>query len=82
MTVWQRENKLFQSWLHWQWQGMGFPEIAVTGATPPFQHMLEKGVIKEPVFSFWLNRNPDGEDGGELVLGGVDSAHFKGEHVW
>jgi Eukaryotic aspartyl protease len=63
-------------------QGMGFPNIAVTGAKPPFQNMLDQGVVKDPVFSFWLNRNPDGEDGGELVLGGADPDHYKGEHVW
>jgi phytepsin len=62
--------------------GMGFPNIAVTGAKPPFQNMLDQGVVKDPVFSFWLNRNPDGEDGGELVLGGADPDHYKGEHVW
>jgi phytepsin len=61
---------------------MGFPNIAVTGAKPPFQNMLDQGVVKDPVFSFWLNRNPDGEDGGELVLGGADPDHYKGEHVW
>jgi Eukaryotic aspartyl protease len=61
---------------------MGFPNIAVTGAKPPFQNMLDQGVVKDPVFSFWLNRNPDGEDGGELVLGGADRNHYKGEHVW
>lgn len=61
---------------------MGFPEIAVTGAQPPFQKMLDAGVVKDPVFSFWLNRNPDGEQGGELVLGGSDPDHYKGKHVW
>ena len=63
-------------------QGLGFPEISVTGAVPPFQNMLAQGVVKEPVFSFWLNRDVEGQQGGELVLGGVDPAHFKGEHVW
>ena len=63
-------------------QGMGFPEIAVTGALPPFQNMLQAGVIEEPVFSFWLNRDVGGQLGGELTLGGVDPDHFKGEHVW
>ena len=67
---------------HHALQGMGFPNIAVTGAKPPFQNMLDQGVVKDPVFSFWLNRNPDGEDGGELVLGGADPNHYKGEHVW
>ncbi len=61
---------------------MGFPEISVTGATPPFQMLLDQGAIKDPTFSFWLNRNPDGEQGGELVLGGSDPAHYEGQHVW
>lgn len=44
--------------------------------------MVNQGLVKEPVFSFWLNRNIDGEEGGELVFGGVDSSHFKGEHTY
>lgn len=29
-----------------------------------------------------LRRDPDATNGGELVLGGVDPAHFTGEHTW
>lgn len=62
--------------------GMGFPEISVGKVEPPFQNMLRQGIIDEPVFSFWLNRDKDDLNGGELVLGGVDPDHFKGEHTW
>ncbi|KAI8475426.1 MAG: aspartic peptidase domain-containing protein [Monoraphidium minutum] len=62
--------------------GMGFPAIAVDGAVPPFDNLVAKGAVAEPVFSFWLNRDPASKDGGELVLGGVDPAHFTGEHTW
>ena len=62
--------------------GLGFPEIAVGKVKPPFQNMVEQGLIPEPVFSFWLNRDPDSEQGGELVLGGADPDHYKGEHTW
>ncbi|CAK9206342.1 unnamed protein product [Sphagnum troendelagicum] len=35
--------------------------------------MLEQRIVKEAVFSFWLNRDAtDKEHGGELVFGGVD----------
>ena len=44
--------------------------------------MLKQGLIKEPVFSFWLNRNAEDEEGGELVFGGVDPKHFKGQHTY
>jgi hypothetical protein len=26
--------------------------------------------------------DPDSKDGGELLLGGVNTAHFTGEHTW
>ncbi|KAL0654201.1 hypothetical protein Bca4012_096892 [Brassica carinata] len=45
-------------------------------------NMLKQGLIKEPVFSFWLNRNAEDEEGGELVFGGVDPNHYKGEHTY
>ena len=62
--------------------GMAWPRISVDQVVPPFQRMLEQRLVQAPIFSFWLNRvNPaNGQpDGGELVLGGVDPAHYKGE---
>lgn len=64
--------------------GMGWPQIAVDRVPPPFHNAFAQGLVKENVFSFWLNRDENSEDGpgGELVLGGVDPAHHVGEHVW
>jgi phytepsin len=63
--------------------GLGFKEISVNRVTPVWYNMLDQGLVKEPVFSFWLNRNAtDKEHGGELVFGGVDPKHFVGEHVY
>ena len=45
-------------------------------------NMIEQGLVKEQVFSFWLNRNEAEEEGGELVFGGVDPKHFIGEHSY
>ncbi|RYQ79672.1 hypothetical protein Ahy_Scaffold2g107632 [Arachis hypogaea] len=45
-------------------------------------NMLDQGLVKELVFSFWLNRNPEEENGGELVFGGVDPNHYKGKHTY
>lgn len=44
--------------------------------------MVNQGLVKDPVFSFWLNRNIEGEEGGEIVFGGVDTDHFKGKHTY
>ncbi|KAJ7948139.1 putative Aspartic proteinase [Quillaja saponaria] len=62
--------------------GLGFQEIAVGDAVPVWYTMVDQGLIKEPVFSFWLNRKLEGEEGGEIVFGGVDSDHYKGEHIF
>ncbi|KAM0889128.1 hypothetical protein ACQ4PT_027878 [Festuca glaucescens] len=70
--------------------GLGFPEISV-GSAPPIwyifkpldrQSMQEQKLISKDIFSFWLNRDPDATAGGELVFGGVDKKHYKGEHTY
>jgi len=61
---------------------MGFPAIAVDGCVPPFHLLVEQGTLQSPVFSFWMNRDPNSHDGGELVLGGMDDAHYSGDHTW
>lgn len=62
--------------------GLGFQEISVDDVVPVWYNMVEQGLVKEKVFSFWLNRDADSKEGGELVFGGVDPKHFKGEHTY
>lgn len=45
-------------------------------------NMMKHGLVKEPVFSFWLNRNAEEEEGGEIVFGGADPKHFRGNHTY
>lgn len=63
-------------------QGLGFESISVGGITPPFQQMVKQGLIAEPVFSFWLNRDLTSPIGGEVVFGGANPNHYVGEHNW
>lgn len=44
--------------------------------------MIKQKLVPEPVFSVWLNRDPDAEEGGELVFGGVDKKHYVGPHTY
>ncbi|KAG5252049.1 cyprosin [Salix suchowensis] len=62
--------------------GLGFQEISVGKAVPVWYNMVNQGLVKKQVFSFWLNRNVEGEEGGEIVFGGVDPNHYKGEHTY
>jgi len=61
---------------------MAFPGISVLGVTPVFNTMVEQGVVDAPVFSFWLNRNPDEDLGGVMVLGGSDASLYEGEMTY
>ncbi|KAI3417102.1 uncharacterized protein J3R85_014720 [Psidium guajava] len=62
--------------------GLGFQEISVGNVTPVWYNMVQQGLLDDEIFSFWLNRNPDVKEGGEIVFGGVDERHFKGKHVY
>ncbi|KAJ6889742.1 hypothetical protein NC651_023477 [Populus alba x Populus x berolinensis] len=62
--------------------GLAFQDIAVGKATPVWYNMAAQGHVSKKVFSLWLNRNPSSELGGEIVFGGLDWRHFKGDHTY
>uniref|UniRef100_H2ZA35 Renin n=1 Tax=Ciona savignyi TaxID=51511 RepID=H2ZA35_CIOSA len=59
--------------------GMGYPTISVNGIKPVFNQMYEQGAVDKNQFAFYLNRDPTGEEGGEICLGGVNEARYTGE---
>ena len=64
--------------------GLGYPAISVDGSTPVFNALVEGGAVKEPVFAFYLKKSASPtasiavapEDGGVLMLGGVDRRYY------
>ncbi|XP_071569196.1 lysosomal aspartic protease-like isoform X3 [Temnothorax nylanderi] len=61
--------------------GMSYPDSSVF-YLPVFQNMIDQHVVSQPIFSFYLNRNPTDVIGGELILGGTDSSHYEGEFTY
>jgi len=62
--------------------GLAFDRIAVDGVVPPFYNMMSQYQIQQ-LFSVWFNRDPSqGDNGGEIVFGGVDPNHFTGNHTY
>ncbi|KAK3008817.1 hypothetical protein RJ639_013663 [Escallonia herrerae] len=62
--------------------GLGFQENAVGTVAPVWYNMVQQGIVSKQIFSFWLNRNPKSKVGGEIIFGGVDVSHFKGDHTY
>nr|VZI27729.1 unnamed protein product [Spirometra erinaceieuropaei] len=58
--------------------GMGFRNISVGNVEPVFDNMVRQGLLEDPVFAFYFNRNISDKSGGDLFLGAIDERYFTG----
>jgi len=59
--------------------GLGYQSISVDNVVPPWYNLLAQKLVSDPVFSVWLSKDPRGQNGGQLILGGVDQSYYKGD---
>ncbi|KAK9815042.1 hypothetical protein WJX73_005783 [Symbiochloris irregularis] len=56
--------------------GLSPPSDALDYVTSPFVTMVQEGILDAPKFSLWLSPDLMALEAGELVFGGVNSAHI------
>nr|APA33877.1 seminal fluid protein [Nilaparvata lugens] len=61
--------------------GLGLVSETKSGVTP-FYNMISQHLIEKPVFSFYLNRDFNSEEGGEIIFGGSDPDKYAGEFTY
>jgi len=58
--------------------GLGFEGLALGKAHTVFKNAIDQSLVAQPMFSFFLGNNEDGE----LTFGGYDDSKFTGEITW
>ncbi|XP_056855322.1 cardosin-E-like [Raphanus sativus] len=63
--------------------GLAFQECSVRNTVPVWYNMINQHLVHQEVFSLWLKYyNEQDEEGGAIVFGGIDNAHFRGAHTY
>ncbi|ORX66357.1 Asp-domain-containing protein [Linderina pennispora] len=60
--------------------GLAFKSLSSGGLVPPMVRMIEENLVDEPVFAFALSQGH--RSFGELLLGGYNELHYKGDLKW
>lgn len=61
--------------------GLAYDTISVDKVVPPFYNAIDKGLVDDAQFAFYLN-DKDTDKSGEITFGGYDESKIKGNITW
>ncbi|GFO17612.1 cathepsin d [Plakobranchus ocellatus] len=73
------ESDYFTSLLPDGLLGLGFGSRCEGDRPTVFDNMVSQKIVKNPIFSIYLNRGATGREGGLLIFGGTDRNLYKGK---
>ncbi|XP_058796284.1 lysosomal aspartic protease-like [Phymastichus coffea] len=59
--------------------GLAFKEHTLFNVTPFFYNLIRQGLIKENIFTFYMNRDETTTRAGKLILGGTQRSHVQND---
>ncbi|XP_078277168.1 gastricsin-like [Rhinoraja longicauda] len=62
--------------------GLAYPALSSGRAMPVFDSMMDHNLLAAPLFSVYLGRDPNSNNGGEVIFGGVDEKLYTGQIHW
>lgn len=62
---------------------VAMPRLPSSGTQPPIVSLRDQRQVSQAVFGLWLNHDPrEAGKGGELALGGWNTARMQGDIHW
>ncbi|XP_017025352.1 lysosomal aspartic protease [Drosophila kikkawai] len=62
--------------------GLAYKSISEDNVPTVFDNLIAQGKLDKPIISFYLKRDGTAVQGGEVILGGVDSSLYSGNLTW
>lgn len=62
--------------------GMAQKDLVQAGSPPFFYDLFQKGIIKTPIFSVYISRDPQSNHGGSMLFGAIDDKHYNGSFTY
>ncbi|XP_018348390.1 PREDICTED: lysosomal aspartic protease-like [Trachymyrmex septentrionalis] len=62
--------------------GLSYPSLSTKGVIPLITNMVNQQLVQQPIFSFYIEQNPNAKWDGELLFGDSDDRLYEGEFTY